>query len=81
VLRRHPVILARFAAHHVAGCLFAAREGYGAVRRELQGLVEPEAVAAALVAYEREGARLAAAQRQVGLVEEALRGIRLRPRL
>ena len=27
VLRRHPVVLARFAAHHVAGAVSAARTG------------------------------------------------------
>jgi hypothetical protein len=74
-------VLARFAAQHVDGCLVAAREGYGSIRRELADLATPEVVAAALNAYEREGARLAAVQREVSLVEEALRGGRFRPRL
>ena len=81
VLRRHPVVLARFAAHHVAGAVSAARTGYAHVRSELSGAVPPEVVTAALVAYETEGARLVATARQVGLVEEALRGRRHAPRL
>ncbi len=44
-------------------------------------MVDPETVAAAVAAYEREGARLMAALRAVGLVEEALRGRRFVARL
>lgn len=81
VLRRHPVVLARFAAHHVDGALTAARTGYSRARSELRDLAGPEVVAAALAAYETEGARLVATARQVGLVEQALRGKRPAPRL
>jgi len=48
---------------------------------ELREVVPPEAVAAALAAYEREGARLIAARRAVGLVEQAMRGNEFHPRL
>ena len=81
VLRRHPVVLARFAAHHVDAGIEAARRGLAAGRVELREVVPPEAVAAALAAYEREGARLIAARRAVHLVEQALRGTEFRPRL
>jgi hypothetical protein len=81
VLRRHPVVLARFAAHHVDAGIEAARRGLAAGRVELLEVVPPEALAAALAAYEREGARLIAARRGVGLIEQALRGTEFRPRL
>lgn len=81
VLRRHPVVLARFAAHHVQAGIEAARRGLSTVREELRTVVDPETVAAALAAYEREGARLVTTSRAVALVEEALRGRRYVARL
>jgi hypothetical protein len=81
VLRRHPAVLARFAALHVEAAVAAARQGLATVRAELRELVPPEAVAAAVAAFEREGARLAATARSVALVEQALQGKRFRPRL
>jgi hypothetical protein len=81
VLNRHPVVLARFAREHVAASVDAARRGVAGARADLADLVPPEAVTAAIAAYEREGARLAAAARAVALVEEALRGRRFIPRL
>ncbi len=81
VLRRHPVVLARFAAHHVAAELAGARQAYGAARRELGERVTPEVLDAALRALEAEGARLARAEREVDLVEQALLGLRWRPKL
>ncbi len=74
VLRRHPQVLARFAARHVQAGVDAAREGLATVREELRDVVPTETVSAAVAAYEREGARLMAARRAVVLVEEALRG-------
>ena len=76
VLRRHPQVLARFAARHVKSGVDAAREGLATVRDDLRDVVPTETVAAAVAAYEREGARLIAAGRAVALVEEALRGRR-----
>ena len=81
VLRRHPVVLARFAAHHVEAGIEAARRGLAAGRVELRDVVPPEALTAALAAYEREGARLIATRRAVNLVEQAMRGTEFRPRL
>lgn len=81
VLRRYPVLLARFASGHVASAVEAARRGYATVRADVRDVVPPEAVEAALRAYEREGARLVAVQRGLALVEEALRGRRFVPRL
>lgn len=81
VFRRHPVVLARAAAVHVAAGIEAARRALATARADLRDLVPPEAVTAALAAYEREGARLSAAARAVDLVEQALRGRRFAPRL
>jgi hypothetical protein len=81
VLLRHPVVLARFAHHHVQAGIEAARRGLSTVRDELRNVADPETVAAAVSAYEREGARLMRIQRSVALVEEALRGGRFRARL
>ena len=44
-------------------------------------MADPETVAAAVSAYEREGAHLVRTQRSLALVEEALRGRRFRSRL
>ncbi|MBI1376431.1 MAG: hypothetical protein GC157_02965 [Frankiales bacterium] len=81
VLRRHPVVLARFAAHHVEASLAGARAAYAGARRELRERVEVDVLDAALRALEAEGARLARAAREVALVEDALLGTRWRPRL
>ncbi len=81
VLRRHPVVLARFAAGHVEAAVAAARTGLRTVREDLRGVVPPEAVEAAIAAYDREGRRLVQAGRQVALVAEALSGRRWVPRL
>ena len=55
VLRRYPVLLARFAADHVAAGLEAARKGWRTVRVELADQLPAEAIEAAMTAYEREG--------------------------
>jgi hypothetical protein len=81
VLTRHPAVLARFAAWHVEGAVAAARDGLSRARVELGEVAGPEAVEAAVLALEREGARLASAARSVALVERALRGERFLARL
>lgn len=81
VLRRHPVVLARFAAGHVESAVEAARHGLRTARADLRGIVPPEVVDAAIAAYEREGRRLLVVGRQVALVDAALRGERHVPRL
>jgi hypothetical protein len=81
VLRRYPVVLARFAADHIAAAQEAAKHGLATARAELRDAVPPEAVDAALAAYERESRRLITVARAVDLVDEALRGTRYVPRL
>ena len=81
VLRRYPVLLARFAADHVAAGLEAARQGWRTVRVDMADQLPAEAIEAAMTAYEREGTRLAAAARGVEVVAGALRGERWVPRL
>ena len=76
VLRRHPVVLARFAAGHVQAGVETARAGLRTVRRDLRDEVPPEVVEAAVAAYDREGRRLVAAARAVAVVDAALRGER-----
>ncbi len=81
VLQRHPVVLARFAHHHVQAGIEAARLGLATTREDLRDVADSETVAAAVAAWEREGARLVRTSRAVGLVEEALRGRRFVRRL
>ena len=81
VLRRHPIVLARFAARHVAAARDAAAAGMGNVRAELRDLASTEVIEAAVGTFERESQRLAAAARAVELVEQALQGKRYVPRL
>jgi hypothetical protein len=81
VLRRHPVVLVRFASHHVEAALAGARAAYAGARRELGERVDAEVLDASLRALEAEGARLARAAREVALVEDAMLGTRWRPRL
>ena len=81
VLRRHPVILARFAAGHIEAATAAARRGVAGARADLADHVPPEAIDAALAAYDRELARLAVTARAVEVVGQALRGRRFRAKL
>ncbi|MGB8652160.1 MAG: hypothetical protein WCD35_16030 [Mycobacteriales bacterium] len=81
VLRKHPVVLARFALGHVDAALEAARQGLRTLRADLKGVVPPDVVEAALGAYDREGRRLVRTRHQVVLVAAALRGERWVPRL
>ena len=74
VLRRYPVALAAMARYHTKACVEGAREGYRTARTELAGALPPHAIDTVLAAYRKEGARLAATARAVGLVERALRG-------
>ena len=80
-LRRHPLVLARFAAAAVDGAAVAVESGLRTIRAELAGRVAPEAVESAVATYERERQRLRAARTAVELVEQALRGKRWAPRL
>ena len=79
VLRRYPVALATMARYHSKACVEGARQGYRTARTELAGALPPHAVDTVLAAYRKEGARLAATARAVGLIERALRGEALAP--
>jgi hypothetical protein len=74
VLRRHPVVLARFAAEFVESQVRASADGLAGVRTSLADFVDPEVVQAAAEAWAEQGAGLVRLRREVGLVEEALRG-------
>lgn len=74
VLRRHPVVLARFAAEHVEGQIVASREGLASVRASLVDYVEPEVIQSASEAWQAESAQLIRVRRAIALIEEALRG-------
>ena len=81
LLRRHDVVLARFAALHVEGSQAAVRRGLSEARGALRGLVDADTVERAVEVWQAEEARLLAERRAVGLVEEALRGRRFVARL
>ena len=81
VLRRHVVVLARFALLHVEASQAAVRRGLSEARAALRDVAEPETVEAAVQTWHVESARLLAERRAVGLVEEALRGRRFAARL
>ncbi len=81
VLRRHPVVLARVASHHLEAGIEAARIGLSTARQELSDVVDAATVEEVVAAYEREGARLLATSRSLALVEQALRGRRYLRRL
>jgi hypothetical protein len=81
LLRRHDVVLARFAALHVEGCQAAVRRGLSEARGALRGLIDADTVERAVEVWQAEEARLLAERRAVGLVEEALRGRRFVARL
>ena len=81
VLRRHDVVLARFALLHVEACQAAARRGLSEARAELRDVTDQDTVEAAVETWHAESARLMAERRAVGLVEDALRGKRYVVRL
>ncbi len=74
VLRRHPLVLARFAAQFIEGQYLAAQEGLANVRTTLAEYVAADVIAAAVEAWLEQEAMLARTRRAVLLVEDALRG-------
>ncbi len=74
VLRRHPVVLAPFAAEFVESQVRTCRTGLGEARASLGGVVDPAVVEAATDAWLEQAAVLRRRRREVALVEEALRG-------
>lgn len=81
VLRRHEVVLARFAMLHVEASLASVRRGLSEARSVLRDVSDPATIEAAVEAWHAEAARLLGERRAVGLVEEALRGRRFVARL
>lgn len=80
-LRRHVVVLARFAVLHVEAGQAACRRGLSEARSELRGVCPDDVIEAAVATWLSEDARLSRVRREVGLVEDALRGTRYRARL
>ena len=80
-LRRHLVVLARFAVLHVEAGQAAAARGLSETRADLRDVVELDVVDAAVQTWQLEQARLVGLRRAVGLVEEAIRGRRYTARL
>lgn len=80
-LRRHPVVLARFAVIHVEADQAAVRRGLSGIRVDLRDVASEAVVEAAVQTFLIEDARLAGVRRAAGLVEEALRGRRYVARL
>jgi len=76
VLRRHDVVLARFARLHVEACQAAVRTGLSEARGVLRDVADADTIEGAITTWQAEEARLLAEQRAVGLVEDALRGRR-----
>ena len=81
VLRRHDVVLARFAVLHVEACQAAVRIGLSQARAALRDYADADTIEGALLTWHAEEARLLAERRAVVLVEEALRGRRFVARL
>lgn len=80
-LRRHHVVLARFAVLHIEARQAACRRGLSEARAGLREVAGPAVVEAAVQTFQLEQARLLGLRRAVGLVEEALRGRRYVARL
>jgi hypothetical protein len=81
VLRRHDVVLARFAVLHVEASQDAVRRGLSEARSALRDVSATDTIDAAVEVWQSEAARLLGERRAVGLVEEALRGRRFVARL
>src|SRR4051794_34575167 len=80
-LRRHVVVLARFAVLHVEACQAAVKRGLSEARAELRDVAALDVVDAAGGPGRAGGAGLSGVRRAVGLVGEALRGRRYVARL
>jgi hypothetical protein len=80
-LVQQPVALAWLAARHVLAQGQANTAARSTVRADLSAVLDSRAVDGVLAALEHEHARLLAVHRAVGLVGDALRGLRYVPRL
>ena len=72
-LRKWPLALARYLAHVTAADLEGTRRAYAMARVELGNALAADELTAVQAALEAEGARLLQVQREVVLVEAALR--------
>jgi len=80
-LRRHVVVLARFAVLYTEAQQAAVRRGLSEVRGDLKDVADEAVVEAAVQTFLLEESRLLAVRREVGLLEDALRGQRYRVRM
>lgn len=80
-LRRHVVVLARFAVLHIEAQQAATRRGLSDIRGDLKDVATLAVVEAAVQTFQLEDARLQGVRRAAVLVEEALRGRRYVARL
>ncbi len=80
-VRDQPVVLARFAVHHVEASRDACHRALSEARADLPRVVGTSVVEGAIEAWLHEEARLQGLRRAVGLVEQALRGRRFAARL
>src|SRR6476619_8168486 len=62
-LRRHPVVLARFAVLHVEACQAAVNRGLSEARGSLREVADALVVEAAVETWQRESARLIGVRR------------------
>lgn len=74
VLRKHPAVLARFAAHFIEGQIQASYRMLATTRSDLSDQVDATVLDEAIAAAESEQAKLIRARRAVALIEEALAG-------
>ena len=75
------MVLARFAVLHVEAQQAATRRGLSEIRGDLKHVADEVVVEAAVQTFRLEDARLLGGRREVGLVEEALRGRRFGVRM
>lgn len=81
VLRRQPLVLARFAGWQLDGAVRAGELDLRTLRTSLAGRVPPEVIGQAADVWQEVGAHLLRRRREVRLVEDALGGARFVPRL
>lgn len=73
VLRQWPLALARYLGHLIEAELAGTRTAYATARVELGSVLAPDELASVQRALEAQGARLLQVQREITLVEQALR--------
>ena len=81
VLRRHELVLARFAVLHLESAIEASRRGVREARTSFRDHLDVGTIEAVVAAWQKEEARLVSELRAAALVEQALRGRRFVARL